>query len=332
MGRYGAGQKMKNIAVFLTLLLLFPYIVSVFVNGADSGRDDEPFCVRVKLQNAEDKSSVIEVEWNDYLAGILALEMPEGCEKETAEAMAVLIRTRLYRDAGPDDGAVAEDDFITVEEMADRQGGEEGRKIFETYKKAVEETDDTVLMYENTYAWTPYHQSSSGLTRDAKEVLGTDQFPYIAVRECPMDKQADEEVQKFTFSCSEIQRLCRDFLVAEENGEAAEQGYTAGDFEIVSRDSAEYVKEMRIGSTVCTGDQFRDALSLPSSNITINTSSQGGQQIQITTAGKGHGIGMSIWTAESMAAEGKSFEEILSFFFEGTELRTDIPENEIFRY
>ena len=41
---------------------------------------------------------------------------------------------------------------------------------------------------------------------------------------------------------------------------------------------------------------------------------------------------MSIRTAERMAEEGKTYEEILGYFFEGTELRKDMPENEIFCY
>ena len=36
--------------------------------------------------------------------------------------------------------------------------------------------------------------------------------------------------------------------------------------------------------------------------------------------GNGHGLGMSQWTANEMAKEGKTYEEILQFFFEGTEL------------
>lgn len=331
MVKYTAGQKMRSAAVFLILLLLFPYIVSVFVNGAYGGEGSDPFRVRVRMQGGGDESEVTEVGWNDYLAGILALELPEGCGEEAAEALTVLIRTRLYRDAGTDEGAAAEEPYLTKEELTE-QRGEAGRKIFESYVRAAEATDDTVLMYQDSYAWTPYHQSSSGLTRDAGEVLGTDEFPYIAVRECPLDKEADGETRKFTFSCPEIQRLCRDSLVAEESGETAVAGYSAGDFEILSRDSAEYVKEMRIGSTVCTGDQFRDALSLPSGNFTINASPENGQSVEITTTGKGHGLGMSIWTAGKMAEEGKTWEEILQFFFDGTEIRTDIPETEIFRY
>ena len=319
----------RSAAVFVLMLLLFPYIVSVFVNGA--GADEKPFYVRVRTEDGAGNETVAEAAWPEYLAGILAMEMPEGCEAETAKALAVLIRTRLYRDAGSDENASVKERFLTGEELADCQGMEEARKIFEKYVQAVDATDDTVLMYQDGYAWTPYFQSGSGKTRDAGEVLGTDAYPYLAVRECPADAE-EAEMQEFIFNCGEIQELCRDFLVAEESGETAGKGYSAADFEILSRDSAEYVHEMRIGNTVCTGDQFRDALSLPSAAFTITAVPDDSRSVLITTTGKGHGLGMSIRTAERMAEEGKTYEEILGHFFEGADLRKDVPENGIFRY
>lgn len=329
MRKYTAGRMVRSAAVFVLMLLLFPYIVSVFVNGA--GADEKPFYVRVRTEDGAGNETVAEAAWPEYLAGILAMEMPEGCEAETAKALAVLIRTRLYRDAGSDENASVKERFLTGEELADRQGMEEARKIFETYVQAVDATDDTVLMYQDGYAWTPYFQSGSGKTRDAGEVLGTDAYPYLAVRECPADAE-EAEMQEFIFNCGEIQELCRDFLVAEESGETAGKGYSAADFEILSRDSAEYVHEMRIGNTVCTGDQFRDALSLPSAAFTITAVPDDSRSVLITTTGKGHGLGMSIRTAERMAEEGKTYEEILGYFFEGADLRKDVPENGIFRH
>ena len=156
--------------------------------------------------------------------------------------------------------------------------------------------------------------------------MGSDDYPYIALRECPLDKKADDEIQSFVFSYEEIQEMCRDFLVAESEQKKAEEGYGFDDFEISSRDSAGYVNEMRIGQTTCTGDQFRDALSLPSSAFSF---SEENGKIKITTTGKGHGLGMSQWTANEMAKEGKNYEEILSFFFEGTELNREIQETEV---
>lgn len=328
MNRYAIEQKFKSLAAFLIILILLPYIVSVFVNGADvKEQDKEDAYVKVKVPDTEEADGVTELKWTDYIAGILAEEIQEDCELETMKAQAVLIRTQIYRTLEESEDKILTESYLSREEMEDKWGAKEYRGYYEKYIRAVEETDDTAVMYKDSYALTPFHQSSSGLTRSAAEALGSNEYPYIAVRECPLDKEADHEIQTFTFTCKEIQDLCRDFLVAEKDGEIAAKGYSFEDFEISSLDSAGYVSELRIGSTVCTGDQFRDALALPSSAFSL--SEDGGDSIKITTTGKGHGLGMSIWTADQMAKEGKNYEEILAFFFEGTELRNDIQETEL---
>ena len=329
MNRYAVEQKFKSIAAFLIILILLPYIVSVFVNGADMREDDgENFYVKVKVPDAEEADGVTEIRWTDYLAGILAEEISEDCEPETLKAQAVVIRTQIYRTLEDSEDKTLTESYLSRDEMEDKWGAENYGGYYEKYIRAVEETDDTVVMYGDAYAWTPFHQSSNGMTRSAAEVLGSNDYPYIAVRECPLDKEADDEIQTFTFSYTEIQSLCRDFLVAEEDEDKAAQGYTYDDFEVRSCDSAGYVSELRMGNTICTGDQFRDALSLPSSAFSF--SEEDDDNIKITTTGKGHGLGMSIWTADQMAKEGKTFEEILAFFFEGTELRNDIQETALF--
>ena len=329
MNRYAVEQKFKSIAAFLIILILLPYIVSVFVNGADVREDDgENFYVKVKVPDAEEADGVTEIRWTDYLAGILAEEISEECEPETLKAQAVVIRTQIYRTLEDSEDKTLTESYLSRDEMEDKWGAENYGEYYEKYIRAVEETDDTVVMYGDAYAWTPFHQSSNGMTRSAAEVLGSNDYPYIAVRECPLDKEADDEIQTFAFPYTEIQSLCRDFLVAEEDEDKAAQGYTYDDFEVRSCDSAGYVSELRIGNTICTGDQFRDALSLPSSAFSF--SEEDDDNIKITTTGKGHGLGMSIWTADQMAKEGKTFEEILAFFFEGTELRNDIQETALF--
>lgn len=329
MNRYAVEQKFKSIAAFLIILILLPYIVSVFVNGADVREDaGEDFYVKVKVPDAEEADGVTEIRWTDYLAGILAEEISEDCEPETLKAQAVVIRTQIYRTLEDSEDKTLTESYLSRDEMEDKWGAENYGEYYEKYIRAVEETDDTVVMYGDAYAWTPFHQSSNGMTRSAAEVLGSNDYPYIAVRECPLDKEAGDEIQTFTFPYTEIQSLCRDFLVAEEDEDKAAQGYTYDDFEVRSCDSAGYVSELRMGNTICTGDQFRDALSLPSSAFSF--SEEDDDNIKITTTGKGHGLGMSIWTADQMAKEGKTFEEILAFFFEGTELRNDIQETALF--
>ena len=288
-------NKIKLFFAFLIILFLLPYIISVFINGKNA------------VQGADSDNASV------YLAEMLAGETDGGCEIEALKAQAVVLRTELYRTEKEKQTLL--DKYLTQTQMKKKWG----TKYEENLKKcqqAVQETKGIVLWYHETFAWTPFHQSSNGKTRDVQEVLGNADYPYITAKECPLDKAAEDEIQVHLIEYKEIQKRCREFLVAEEQ-KKAENGYGYEDFEIQEWDSSGYVRKMRIGETICTGDQFRDALKLPSSSFSFY---EGPHGLKIATVGKGHGFGMSQWTAQEMAKDGKNYEEILQFFYEGTEL------------
>lgn len=288
-------NKIKSFFAFLIILFLLPYIISVFINGKNA------------VQGADSDNASV------YLAEMLAGETDGGCEIEALKAQVVVLRTELYRTEKEKQTLL--DKCLTQTQMKKKWG----TKYEENLKKcqqAVQETKGIVLWYHETFAWAPFHQSSNGKTRDVQEVLGNADYPYITAKECPLDKAAEDEIQVHLIEYKEIQKRCREFLVAEEQ-KKAENGYGYEDFEIQEWDSSGYVRKMRIGETICTGDQFRDALKLPSSSFSFY---EGPHGLKIATVGKGHGFGMSQWTAQEMAKDGKNYEEILQFFYEGTEL------------
>lgn len=288
-------NKIKLFFAFLIILFLLPYIISVFINGKNA------------VQGADSDNASV------YLAEMLAGETDGGCEIEALKAQAVVLRTELYRTEKEKQTLL--DKCLTQTQMKKKWG----TKYEENLKKcqqAAQETKGIVLWYHETFAWAPFHQSSNGKTRDVQEVLGNADYPYITAKECPLDKAAEDEIQVHLIEYKEIQKRCREFLVAEEQ-KKAENGYGYEDFEIQEWDSSGYVRKMRIGETICTGDQFRDALKLPSSSFSFY---EGPHGLKIATVGKGHGFGMSQWTAQEMAKDGKNYEEILQFFYEGTEL------------
>lgn len=288
-------NKIKLFFAFLIILFLLPYIISVFINGKNA------------VQGADSDNASV------YLAEMLAGETDGGCEIEALKAQAVVLRTELYRTEKEKQTIL--DKCLTQTQMKKKWGP----KYEENLKKcqqAAQETKGIVLWYHETFAWAPFHQSSNGKTRDVQEVLGNADYPYITAKECPLDKAAEDEIQVHLIEYKEIQKRCREFLVAEEQ-KKAENGYGYEDFEIQEWDSSGYVRKMRIGETICTGDQFRDALKLPSSSFSFY---EGPHGLKIATVGKGHGFGMSQWTAQEMAKDGKNYEEILQFFYEGTEL------------
>lgn len=327
MNRYIVRQKLRSFLAFLIIIILFPYIVSIFVNGAGTraGSKENVSYVTVRSKDVAGRERISKIKWTDYLAGILAREMPADYEMEALKAQAVLIRTSLYSELETSEDKIMSEDYMSTEEMKTRWPKEEFEQYYKTYTDAVKDTDDMVLFYNDTYAWTPFHQSSCGMTRSAEEAVGSKEYPYLKVKECPLDKEADDEIHIYTFDYDEILRKCREFLVAEEK-EKAEAGYSFTDFEVQDTDSAGYVSSLRIGQTTCTGDQFRDALGLSSSAFSF---SEKGGALQITATGNGHGLGMSQWTANEMAKEGSTCEEILAFFFEGTVIDTEIQETEL---
>ena len=217
-----------------------------------------------------------------------------------------------------------DEEYLTREELEKKAGSSEVESYYNNLLQAMRDTENQVLLYQDDYAFLPFHQSSNGTTRSAQEVMGTDAYPYLAARECPLDKDADDEMLITSFDYKDVQAKCRSFLVAVAEDQA-NKTYQFSDFEIISHDSAGYVLEMRIGETVCTGDQFRDAMSLASSAFSIKDTNG---KLQVTTTGKGHGLGLSQWTAQQMAKSGKNYEEILQFFFEGTTLTDGGPVKE----
>ena len=226
--------------------------------------------------------------------------------------------------SGPSEKKVLDEEYLTREELEKKAGSSEVESYYNNLLQAMRDTENQVLLYQDDYAFLPFHQSSNGTTRSAQEVMGTDAYPSLAARECPLDKDADDEMLITSFDYKDVQAKCRSFLVAVAEDQA-NKTYQFSDFEIISHDSAGYVQEMRIGETVCTGDQFRDAMSLASSAFSIKDTNG---KLQVTTTGKGHGLGLSQWTAQQMAKSGKNYEEILQFFFEGTTLTDGGPVKE----
>ena len=272
--------------------------------------------VNVRVTQEDGSEQTIAVPWEEFFLGALAREIPENSELEFVKAQAVLLRTNVYRTLENADNPVLDELFLSKAELEKKCMNLSDSAYYSKLKQAMTETGQEVLFFGETYATVPFHQSSNGATRNYKEVTGQEGCPYVVVRECPLDKEAEEEKQVYTFEYKDVQKKCQSLLVAVEKNDA-EKLYQFSDFEIISYDSAGYVAEVRIGETILSGDQFRDALSLASSSFSLEDADG---RLKVVTMGKGHGLGMSQWTANEMAKEGKTYIEILRYFYEGTNL------------
>ena len=228
----------------------------------------------------------------EYCIGRMAKEIPADYEEEALKAQAVIVRTSVYKsikEGGTQ--VVLEDDFWTEEEMR-QQWGSSYSGHYRKMQNAWNDTEGQVVMYGENLANTPFTRLTNGNTRDGKEVLGSEDYPYLKIKDCPLDIEAAEQIQTVTVDDM--------------------------DAEVTAMDTAGYVTSVRVGQETVNGEEFRQTYGLASSCFILQKYDG---KLRITTRGVGHGLGLSQYTANEMAKEGKDVSEILQYFFEGTEIK-----------
>ena len=78
-----------------------------------------------------------------------------------------------------------------------------------------------------------------------------------------------------------------------------------------------FLKQIKINDKELTANYIFSKLNLNSTYFEIIYEDS---KVIVKNKGSGHGVGMSQNGANHMAEEGKSYEEILTFFYEGTVL------------
>lgn len=282
---------LKQVGYFLIIIVLLPYIITVFINGNGitagvSLNGNTPYLVVMK----DEKETRISLE--EYGIGVLAKEIDADFELEALKAQAILIRTSIYKtiqEQGSE--AVHTKEYWTRAQMKSNWGSSEYAEKYEKIKQAWRNTEGQVLMYEGQLALTPYHKLSNGKTRSGNEVFDTKDYPYLQVKECPDDVESEDAMTTVLINESSVK--------------------------IKDKDSAGYVTKVKCSDGTLSGEEFRNKYHLASACFTVQEYED---QIRVTVKGIGHGLGMSQNYANIMAAEGKKHAEILEYFFEGTVL------------
>lgn len=283
-------QSIKRLGCYLIIIALLPYVITVFLNGpvmATSAKVEESY---IKVEHDEQET---EMSIEEYCIGRLAKEIPVTYEKEALKAQAIMVRTTVYGqilESGSN--TVLPDEFWTTEEMKDQWGVGKYNENYDKLKDAWRDTEGQVLMYGEKPAYVPYCRLTNGNTRDGQEVLGNEDYPYLKIKECPLDIESKEQIQT---------------IILEDM-----------DVEVTETDTAGYVLNVRVGEETVSGEEFRKTYGLASGSFTIQSYDG---KLRITTRGVGHGLGMSQYTADQMAENGSTYEDILTYFFEGTEIK-----------
>ena len=264
-------RKIKKLLAIAIILVLFPYIVTIFINGRSINTSE----------TIHKKDALLK----QHCIGILAKEVSADYEEEMLKVQALIVRTTVYKEV---------EEF--GEEILSREGFGDVSDIdtswYRKLEKIWDETKGEVIVYQDKLALVPFHQVSNGKTRIGSEVLGSEDYPYLQMKECPKDVEA-------------INQMESKFI--EVTGAKVEKYDTAG-----------YALSVTVGEEKINGESFRNTYGLASSCFELQHFEN---NTRVITKGVGHGLGLSQNTANEMAKEGKTYEEILQFFFEGTEIK-----------
>ena len=260
----------------------------------------------------------VESDMQQYLVGVVAAEMPASFEPEALKAQAVAARSyAMYTMAGGKHGAsVLCTDYSCCqawhsEEKLKESWGGDYDKYIEKIRAAVEQTRGEYLSYEGQAVFAAFHSSSAGATENSGALWS--QLPYLVSVESP---ETAEDVPGYisSVSCSALD--FRDTLLyayPEADFTAAEDQWIGP----VLKDSSGRVESVELGGISVSGAELRSLFSLRSTAFELEYREG---QFCFTVTGYGHGVGMSQYGANVMAAQGAGYRDILDHYYPGTEL------------
>ncbi len=246
------------------------------------------------------------VNWVDvdqYLYSVLGGEMNGSWHQEALKAQAVAARTyALYKQKS------ARNDLYDVVDTTSSQVYRGIQDESTGTQLAVNATKGQVLTHNNQLILAAFHSSAGGKTDNVEEVW-MQPLPYL--RSVPdFDQDAPVFNWQKTFSRSEISSLlnCKSGTVRA--------------FKPVQKTTGQRVRFMEVqtdrGNCRLKGDDIRAKLNLRSTKFAITPVSN--NQFEVKGNGFGHGLGMSQYGALGMAKRGYNYQQIVSHYYQNTQL------------
>ena len=249
--------------------------------------------------------SIIKLELEEYLIGVVAAEMPASFNIEALKAQSILART--YALKANSSGKKLTDTTSTQVYKDNTQLKKLWGNNYNTYynkiKKAVSETEGLTVKYNGTYIEAIYHSTSNGWTENSVNVWGNS-YPYLTSVESSYDKNVSGFKKTVSFNYSEISNK----LGIDINKDSIIE---------YKKNDSNRVNLVSIDGNVFKGTEFRSKLNLRSTDFTINLNDN---NISITTLGYGHGVGLSQYGANEMAKKGNNYKDIIYHYYKGVSI------------
>ena len=254
-----------------------------------------------------------------YLQGVVRGEMPASFELEALKAQAAAERTYIYyqlaagrKEAHPNADVCTDPSccnaWLSEEAAREKWGGD-----FDGWESRIEEavaaTDGQVALYDGQPILAVFHSSSAGKTAGAGDVWSGD-MPYLRSVDSP---EGEETVPNY-YSAAEFTAAEAKALLAQAHPELTFSGGPDKWFGAVEKDESGRVGTVEVCGAPLRGVEVRRIFSLRSACFTIDAQADG---VTFRVTGYGHGVGMSQYGANELARQGKTWQEILTWYYAG---------------
>ena len=250
-----------------------------------------------------------------YLWGVVAAEMPATFEEEALKAQAVAARTfalsNTKKDAHPDADVCT--DYACCQAWLSRADAEANWGDAATVNAnkitlAVSETADEIILYNDQPIQAAFHSSSGDTTQNALEVWGYD-APYLQSVTSPEGDEVPDYHSTKALSSQELKDL-----VQEKYPEANLGADPAAWLGQPTYNSGGTVDKITVGGIELSGAQARTLFGLRSACFSVEYADD---TFTFAVTGFGHGVGMSQYGANAMAAAGSTYLDILQHYYTG---------------
>lgn len=275
----------------------------------------------IKLLHTE-ANEVEEVDLDTYLYGVVSAEMPASFEEEALKAQAVVARTYTIYKIVNNDGKHGEADicddsaccqaWISEEDRKEKWNEDERENNWNKIVNAVNSTQGKIITYNGEPINAFFHSNSGGETETPVNVWGGSDYPYLQTVATSGEDAYSQYSSEATFSKEEfeekIKEVHSDFEIDFSNDDCIEiKEYTDGN----------RVKTIKIGNLELSGVEVRNIFGLRSANFKVTVEEK---NIKFEVTGYGHGVGMSQTGADSLAKEGKTYEDIIHHYYTDVEI------------
>lgn len=254
-----------------------------------------------------------------YLTGVVRGEMPASFEMEALRAQAAAERSYVYyqlaagrKDTHPDADFCTDHTCCSAylsETAAREKWGGDFAPWNTRVEQAVSDTDGQVVLYNGRPILAVFHSSSAGRTAAAGDVWSGD-LPYLVSVDSP---EGEETVPNYYSTVTFTAAEAKEKLLAAYP-ELKLSGTPDRWFGAAAENGSGRVETVSVGGTDIEGTELRRIFGLRSACFTVAADSE---SVTFRVTGYGHGVGMSQYGANQLAREGKTWQEILEWYYTG---------------